>query len=101
MKMADPILEEPVDTIAEMNLEELAGPEVVVQKPVKPVLTPEKIRGIVADLINPEALGHVGIAQKYGVTTGQVKKVDKARLERIVELTAEADIGHVEPKEIK
>jgi hypothetical protein len=98
MKMADQILEEPVDTIAEMNLEELAGPEVVVGPRPRPVLTPAIIRGVVADLISPEELGHVGIAHKHGVTTKQVRRINRARLARIAKLTADAEVVDAEIK---
>ena len=98
-----PMKAEPADTIATMRLDELRGQETEQVRPEPPELSPAIVRRVVADLHHVEdGRGYTGIAHAQGVTTAQVRAIDRARRARIAELLAAEEPqepGGLEPKE--
>ncbi len=84
---------QPRDAIDEMTLEELAGPQVEYTPPEKPILTRNKVRNVVADLIDmANQGGYAQIARKRKIWRRQVRRIDRLRLRRIAELTPDPDL---------
>ena len=85
------IIEDTVNTMVEKDLTAVVNPP----PPAPPTMTADKVKEVVACLRRPTAYGgKTGIAQRLGVTTGQVDQVEDARRMRLIVLSAEP----MEPK---
>lgn len=85
------VVEDTVNKMEEKDLTAVVNPP----PPAPPTMTADKVREVVTCLRRPQAHGgKTGIAQRLGVTTGQVDQVEDARRMRLIALSAEP----MEPK---